>query len=174
MSRSPVTPAPLPSTLVSRRHTLVMLSSTAMLAACSSSGGGSPAPTPSPTPTPTPTPTPVPTPTPTPVTGPAWFGYGRDPQHTAVSAIASQDLVRIAWTSAVDLAPQYTPSGALLTHYGSPVVTTHNTVVIPVKTTATGHEVLTNYEMDDFAKSKIALTNDELVGERDTVKELLG
>ncbi len=138
MSRSPVTPAPLPSTLVSRRHTLVMLSSTAMLAACSSSGGGSPAPTPSPTPTPTPTPTPVPTPTPTPVTGPAWFGYGRDPQHTAVSAIASQDLVRIAWTSAVDLAPQYTPSGALLTHYGSPVVTTHNTVVIPVKTTATG------------------------------------
>jgi malate dehydrogenase len=28
--------------------------------------------------------------------------------------------------------------------------------------------------MDDFAKSKIALTNDELVGERDTVKELIG
>ena len=45
---------------------------------------------------------------------------------------------------------------------------------MPVKTTATGYEVLTSYEMDDFAKSKIALTNDELVGERDTVKELLG
>ena len=45
---------------------------------------------------------------------------------------------------------------------------------MPVKTTATGYDVLTNYEMDDFAKSKIALTNDELVGERDTVKELLG
>jgi malate dehydrogenase len=44
---------------------------------------------------------------------------------------------------------------------------------MPVKTTATGHEVLTDYAMDDFAKSKIALTNDELVGERDTVKELL-
>lgn len=83
-------------------------------------------------------PTPVPTPTPTPVTGPAWFSYGHDAQHTAASAIASQDLGRIAWSSAVDLAPQYTPSGALLTHYGSPVVTTHNTVVIPVKTTATG------------------------------------
>ena len=75
---------------------------------------------------------------PAPVTGPAWFGYGRDAQHTAVSAIASQDLGRITWTSPVDLAPQYTPGGALLTHYGSPVVTTNNTVVIPVKTTANG------------------------------------
>jgi hypothetical protein len=72
------------------------------------------------------------------VNGPAWFGYGRDPQHTAASAIASLDLGRIAWSTAVDLAPQYTQSGALLTHYGSPVVTTNNTVVIPVKTTATG------------------------------------
>ena len=44
----------------------------------------------------------------------------------------------------------------------------------PVKTTATGYDVLTSYEMDDFAKSKIKVTNDELVGERDTVKEMLG
>jgi malate dehydrogenase len=44
---------------------------------------------------------------------------------------------------------------------------------MPVRTTATGHEVIASYEMDDFAKSKIALTNDELVGERDTVKEML-
>ena len=44
---------------------------------------------------------------------------------------------------------------------------------MPVRTTATGHEVIATYEMDDFAKSKIALTNDELVGERDTVKDLL-
>jgi len=45
---------------------------------------------------------------------------------------------------------------------------------MPARTTATGYEVITTYEMDDFAKSKIALTNDELVGERDTVKEMLG
>ena len=45
---------------------------------------------------------------------------------------------------------------------------------MPVKTTATGYDVLTNYEMDDFAKSKIKITNDELVGERDTVKDMLG
>ncbi|MCG9915213.1 MAG: malate dehydrogenase [Phenylobacterium sp.] len=46
---------------------------------------------------------------------------------------------------------------------------------MPVKTTTPGaYEVVTTYEMDDFAKSKIALTNDELVGERDTVKDMLG
>jgi len=44
---------------------------------------------------------------------------------------------------------------------------------MPVRTTASGHEVIATYEMDDFAKSKIAITNDELVGERDTVKEML-
>ncbi len=46
---------------------------------------------------------------------------------------------------------------------------------MPVKTTTPGaYEVVTSYEMDDFARSKIALTNDELVGERATVKDMLG
>ena len=46
---------------------------------------------------------------------------------------------------------------------------------MPVKTTTPGaYEVVESYQMDDFAKSKIALTNDELVGERDTVKDMLG
>ena len=132
MSRRSTPSAPPSSIMVSRRSTLAMLSSTALLAACGSSGGGSV------TPAPTPTPSSGPTPTPGPVTGPAWFGYGHDAQHTAVSAIASQDLGRIAWSSPVDLAPQYTPAGALLTHYGSPVVTTNNSVVIPVKMAAGG------------------------------------
>jgi malate dehydrogenase len=45
---------------------------------------------------------------------------------------------------------------------------------MPVRSTETGYEIITSYEMDDFAKSKIAITNDELVGERDTVKDMLG
>ena len=45
---------------------------------------------------------------------------------------------------------------------------------MPVRSTETGYEVVTSYEMDDFAKSKIKITNDELVSERDTVKEMLG
>jgi malate dehydrogenase len=45
---------------------------------------------------------------------------------------------------------------------------------MPVRATATGYAAITDIEMDDFAKSKIAITNDELVGERETVKEMLG
>jgi malate dehydrogenase len=44
---------------------------------------------------------------------------------------------------------------------------------MPVRSTATGHEVIDSYQMDDFAKSKIAITNDELVAERETVREML-
>lgn len=46
---------------------------------------------------------------------------------------------------------------------------------VPVRTTTPGsYEIVKSYEMNDFAKSKIKLTNDELLGERETVKELLG
>src|ERR1041384_7774027 len=46
---------------------------------------------------------------------------------------------------------------------------------MPVRTTTPGsYEVITTYQMDDFAKSKIAATNKELVEERAMVTELLG
>ncbi|MDO8543785.1 MAG: malate dehydrogenase [Opitutaceae bacterium] len=45
---------------------------------------------------------------------------------------------------------------------------------MPVRTTAPGaFEVITNHTMDDFAKSKIAATNKELVDERAFVAELI-
>ncbi|QDZ08159.1 hypothetical protein FPZ24_12275 [Sphingomonas panacisoli] len=136
MSKRPVPPADIVPNLVSRRSAVLMLSSSALLAACGDGGGGGG--TPTPTPTPAPTPTPTPTPTPAPVVGAAWFSYGHDAQHTAVSANTSQDLGRIAWSTPVDMQPQYTSYGALLTHYGSPVSTTRNTIVVPVKTGANG------------------------------------
>jgi len=74
--------------------------------------------------------------TPTPVQT-AWWGYGRDAQHSATGEVATQDLTRTRWSAALDLAPQYQPSGALLIHYGSPIITAGNTVVMPVKTGAT-------------------------------------
>jgi malate dehydrogenase len=45
---------------------------------------------------------------------------------------------------------------------------------MPVISTVDGYEMITDYAMDDFARSKIAITNDELVSERDTVKEMIG
>lgn len=46
---------------------------------------------------------------------------------------------------------------------------------LPVRTTTPGsYEIVTGYEMDDFAKSKIAATNKELVDERAMVADMLG
>jgi len=71
------------------------------------------------------------------VNGPAWWTFGRDAQHSSVGAIAAQDLIRVLWTTPVDLAPQYSGT-ALYIHYGSPVITSHNTVLMGVKTGASG------------------------------------
>ena len=60
-----------------------------------------------------------------------WSGYAHDPQHTAVSANPSQALNHIYWSTPVDLDP---PGGTLFIHYGSPIVTAANTVLLPVKT----------------------------------------
>ncbi len=46
---------------------------------------------------------------------------------------------------------------------------------LPVKTTDPGsYEVIEGYDMDDFAKSKIKTTNDELTSEREMVADMLG
>ncbi|MFM1851034.1 MAG: hypothetical protein RIS54_718 [Verrucomicrobiota bacterium] len=46
---------------------------------------------------------------------------------------------------------------------------------VPVRTTTPGsYEIITGYAMDDFAKSKIAATNQELVDERAMVADMLG
>jgi len=64
-----------------------------------------------------------------------WNSFAYDAQHTALSPTASQALSRIHWQTPVDLDPQY-HRGSLLIHYGSPLVTAANTVIVPVKTGA--------------------------------------
>ena len=66
----------------------------------------------------------------------SWSGYAHDPQHTGLSDVASQSLSVIRWQTDVDLKPQIS-GGDLLTHYGSPLITQANTVILPVKTGAT-------------------------------------
>src|SRR5436309_332091 len=66
-----------------------------------------------------------------------WSGYAHDAQHTAISAYGSQPLQGIAWQAAVDQSPQFSGED-LLIHYGSPLVSAANTVIVPVKTGASG------------------------------------
>jgi len=65
-----------------------------------------------------------------------WSGYAHDAQHNAVSPAPSQPLNRILWQAPVDLNPQYS-GDELLIHYGSPLITRSNTVIVPVKVGAT-------------------------------------
>ena len=81
--------------------------------------------------------------TPVPATGSAWLGFGGNAQHTAQSSVATQSLNRVAWKAPVDVAPQYSASGYLLVHYGSPVITAKNTVIFPVK-----REVKESYRLE--------------------------
>jgi len=63
-----------------------------------------------------------------------WTGYGHDPQHTGLSDHAAQALHTIHWQTPVDLNPPGGGQGSLLIHYGSPMVTAGNTVIVPMKT----------------------------------------
>ncbi|HEX4083434.1 MAG TPA: hypothetical protein VHY22_00880 [Chthoniobacteraceae bacterium] len=66
-----------------------------------------------------------------------WSDLGHGPQHTGLSQFPANTMSRIEWQAPVDLDPQYSGND-LYIHYGSPVVTQSNTVIIPVKTGAQG------------------------------------
>uniref|UniRef100_Q01WU5 Pyrrolo-quinoline quinone n=1 Tax=Solibacter usitatus (strain Ellin6076) TaxID=234267 RepID=Q01WU5_SOLUE len=67
-----------------------------------------------------------------------WASFANGPQHNALSPAKSQSLTQIRWHTPVDLQPQYEGS-ELLIHYGSPLVTALNTVIVPVKTGVDGN-----------------------------------
>ena len=68
-----------------------------------------------------------------------WSTHAHDAQHTGVSPVASQSLAKIHWQVPVDLVP---PEGEeILIHYGSPVITAKNTVIVPVKTDTSSFRV---------------------------------
>ena len=66
-----------------------------------------------------------------------WSGYGRNAQHTALTPGPSQPPLSIRWQTPVDLNPQYS-GDELLIHYGSPAITAANTIIVPIKTGASG------------------------------------
>lgn len=61
----------------------------------------------------------------------AWPTHSHDAQHTGISAVASQPFSKIHWRARVDLTVN---TGEIFIHYGSPLVTVANTVIVPLKT----------------------------------------
>jgi hypothetical protein len=70
------------------------------------------------------------------LSGNAVLTFAGNAQHTAVYQPAAQDVNTIHWQTLVDLNRQYSGTD-LLIHYGAPLVTASNTVIVPVKTGAT-------------------------------------
>jgi len=67
----------------------------------------------------------------------AWQGHAGNAQHTAIAASPAQSLGRIHWKTPIDLDPQI-QDGDLKIHYGSPLITAADTVIIAVKTGKAG------------------------------------
>ena len=67
------------------------------------------------------------------VAQPAWTGFAADAQHTGVAAASPQPLVGIHWQARVDHHPQYAGGEGPFAHYGSPMITSTNTVVVPTR-----------------------------------------
>lgn len=64
--------------------------------------------------------------------GAPWQGHGENAQHTAVAAPPAQNIDRVRWKTSIDLDPQI-ENGELKIHYGSPLITRADTVIIAVK-----------------------------------------
>jgi hypothetical protein len=67
----------------------------------------------------------------------SWQGHAGNAQHTAIASAPAQTLSRILWKTPIDLDPQI-ENGELKIHYGSPLITPADTVIIPVKTGKAG------------------------------------
>ena len=61
-----------------------------------------------------------------------WAGFAGNAQHTAAAQARPQPFHRIRWRAKVDRAPVLV-NGELLIHYGSPMITAANTVLVPTR-----------------------------------------
>jgi hypothetical protein len=62
----------------------------------------------------------------------AWAGFAGNAQHTAVALNMPQPFHRVRWTAKVDLHPVLS-GHELLIHYGAPMITAANTVLVPTR-----------------------------------------
>jgi hypothetical protein len=64
-----------------------------------------------------------------------WAGFAGNAQHTAAATVRPQPFKRIRWRAKVDQHPVLV-NRELLIHYGSPMITTANTVLVPTRISA--------------------------------------
>ncbi len=76
---------------------------------------------------------------------PVWAGFAGNAQHTSAAPASPQPLSRVRWHTPVDPAPDLS-SGELLIHYGSPMITAANTVLVPTRVSATA-----GFQVDAYA-----------------------
>ena len=86
-----------------------------------------------------------------------WHGYGGDAQHNAQAPAPGQSLANIHWSIPVDLSPP----GFLGVHYGEPMITAANTVLLPVKVDSAG-----TYQMEAHSASDGSLLWKDIVSYR--------
>ena len=85
--------------------------------------------------------------------------FAGNPQHTAVYTPAAQDLNTIRWSTPIDL-----NTGGVPAHYGAPLLTAANTIVVPVKTATDGFRLNVFDAADGTAK--YSLTTDYILPTR--------
>jgi uncharacterized repeat protein (TIGR01451 family) len=88
--------------------------------------------------------------------------FAGNAQHTAIYQPAAQNLNTIHWSTTIDL----NNSGALA-HYGSPLITSANTVLVPVKTASDGFQV--NAFDGSSGAAKYTLTTDYVLPSYDWI-----
>ena len=66
-----------------------------------------------------------------------WTGFGGDSQHAANSGVAGQSLQTIEWSTSIDAL--FRPTS--FAHYGSPMSTAENTIVVPERNAVGGWQV---------------------------------
>lgn len=74
-----------------------------------------------------------------------WLGQCGDAQHTALSYVATNAMEKVQWSTPIDLTPRY-QGNSLLTHYGSPIMSSRHTLILPVKQNLDSDFVITAFE----------------------------
>ena len=99
---------------------------------------------------------------PTTVQAPSVPTFAGNAQHTAIYQPAAQTLNTTRWVTTIDLNP------GDLAHYGSPVITSANTVLVPVKTATDGFRV-DAFDGSNNGVAKYTLTTDYVLPSHDWV-----